>query len=208
MKTRDRILQASLDLFNQQGEPNVTTNHIANEMEISPGNLYYHFRNKDEIVYLLYLQFEQQITETLEVPQSRDLTMEDMWLFLHLVFESIWKYRFLYRDLSNLLSRNRKLNIRFNRVIERKTQTAVHLCKGLVEIGIMEATPEEIEGLANNIAMIATYWLNFQNIRSKSTSNVESHLGQGVYQVMILVAPFLKGNSRELLYKLSRDYLD
>jgi hypothetical protein len=135
--------------------------------------------------------------------------MEDMWLFLHLIFESIWKYRFLYRDLSNLLSRNKKLSTRFNRVIERKTQTAIHLCKGLVEIGIMEATVEEIEGLATNIAMIATYWLNFQNIRSRSSSNnLEDHLGRGVYQVMILVAPFLKGKARELLYKLSRDYLD
>ena len=46
MKTRDKIVIAALEQFNEFGERNVTTNHIAAFLEITPGNLYYHFRNK------------------------------------------------------------------------------------------------------------------------------------------------------------------
>ncbi len=208
MKTHERILQTSLQLFNEYGVPNVTTNHIADEMDISPGNLYYHFRNKDEIIHLLFKRFEEQISETLQVPQSRELNMEDMWLYLHLVFESIWRYRFLYRDLENILGRSRKLRLHFRRILEKKIKTSIAICQGLVDAGVMQANDEEITAMANNIAVVATYWLNFQNIRGKNRDNNENHLGYGVYQVMALVSPFLRNDMRHLLQKLSRDYLD
>ena len=60
MKTRDRIIQASKELFNEQGERNVTTNHIASHLGISPGNLYYHFKNKQQIIFDIYLEYEDQ----------------------------------------------------------------------------------------------------------------------------------------------------
>ncbi len=47
--TKARIVEASLELFNQHGERAMTTNHIAAHLGISPGNLYYHSRNKEEI---------------------------------------------------------------------------------------------------------------------------------------------------------------
>ncbi len=208
MKTRERILQTSLQLFNEYGAPRITTNHIADEMNISPGNLYYHFRNKDEIIYHLFQSYEKKISDALQVPQSRDLNMEDMWLYLHLVFESIWEYRFLYRDLDNIVSRSRKLRLRFKRILERKIKTAVAIFEGLVQTKVIQATSEEIQALATNVAVVATYWINFYNIRHDNQNSNDNNLGQGVYQVMALVAPFLREDMRKLLQKLSHDYLD
>ena len=67
-RTRERILDLSLKLFNEFGEPNITTTVIAEEMNISPGNLYYHFRNKDDIVNSIFTQFEEEINKKLAFP--------------------------------------------------------------------------------------------------------------------------------------------
>ena len=53
-RTRDRILDAALELFNERGTAAVTTNHVAARAGISPGNLYYWFSDKDEIIRELY----------------------------------------------------------------------------------------------------------------------------------------------------------
>jgi AcrR family transcriptional regulator len=208
MKTRERILQTSLDLFNDRGEPSVTTNYIADEMNISPGNLYYHFRNKDEIVYYLFLRFEEKMLSILDTPKSRTLNMEDMWLYLHLAFECIWEYRFLYRDLDHILNRNKKVRLRFRRILERIIQTSITICKDLAKTGVMHASIEEIEALSNNIGVITTYWLNFHAIRQEARGRDEDHLARGVYQVMSLVSPYLREDMRKLLIRLSHDYLD
>src|SRR5690554_7735767 len=119
MKTRDRILHTSLQLFNEHGEPNVTTLQIADELDISPGNLYYHFKNKSEIIDELFASFESHINNLLDVPE--DIAgIEDQWLFLHLVFETIAQYRFIYQDLVNILSRYDKMQPRFKRILNRK----------------------------------------------------------------------------------------
>src|SRR3982751_3436190 len=98
-RTRERIVETALQLFNRFGEPHITTADIADEMNISPGNLYYHFRNKDEIIGALYAALERRIAPLLAVPPDRPPGIEDVWLLLHLLFEQMWEYRFFYRDV-------------------------------------------------------------------------------------------------------------
>src|SRR6266851_9424991 len=118
-RTRERIVETSLVMFNRLGEPNVTTADIADEMGISPGNLYYHFRNKDEIIGELFAALERRLDALLDPRVSGVVNVEDLWLFLHLLFEAMWDYRFFYRDLDENLSRDRRVALRFARVVER-----------------------------------------------------------------------------------------
>ncbi len=211
-RTRERILERSLRLFNDLGEPNVTTSAIADEMNISPGNLYYHFRNKDDIVNALFDRFEAEVDGLLEAPRDRPVTFEDAWLFLHLLFESIWRFRFLYRDLNDLLSRNRRVEIHFKAIIDRKTVTAQRLCRGLVASGEMRAGPGEIDALAHNMALVATYWLSFEYIRHARRFNDPRYqadaMARGAYHVMAMVAPYLSEAGRTLFERLAREYLE
>ena len=206
-RTRERILETSLALFNDFGEPNVTTQLISDEMGISPGNLYYHFHNKDEIIESLFVDFERGIEETLGAPSRRPPNVEDIWLFLHLIFEGIWKYRFLYRDINELLSRNRLLETHFKRIVAHKVNTARLICKGLVATGDMKATPAEIQALAVNMTVVATYWLSYEFVSDPRKKIDGESLSRGAFQVMALAAPYLVGRSRELFEEVSKNYL-
>ena len=109
MKTRDRILECALLLFNHKGEPNVSTMEVANEMGISPGNLYYHFHGKEPLVLGLFERFQSELAPLLDPPPGAQLEAQDYWLFLHLIVERMAHYRFLFQDLSNLAGRLPKL---------------------------------------------------------------------------------------------------
>ena len=205
-QTRQRILDASLSMFNAQGEPNVTTNHIADELEISPGNLYYHFRNKDDIIEQLFARYEERMDAALAAPQGRLPGLEDIWLQLHLVFECIWDYRFLYRDLVDILSRNRRLRMRFARILKRADEQAHRVMRGLVQAGVMRASAAELDAAATNILVIATFWLNYASARGDKDE--QASIRDGIVQVMMLIAPFLRDAERVHLNTLTRAYLD
>jgi AcrR family transcriptional regulator len=210
-RTRERILELSLRLFNDFGEPNVNTTLISEEMNISPGNLYYHFKNKDDIINCIFQQFEREIDKLLAVPEDRQANVEDAWLFLHVLFELIWKYRFFYRDLNNLLANNRTLELKFKQLLAQKVKVAWGLCEGLRKAGDLEAGQREIDALATNMVVVATYWLSYSYVMDPRRFNEPEVVGaavqRGCYQVMALTAPYLTGRSRALFERLAAEYL-
>ena len=209
-RTRERILETSLRLFNEFGEPNITTTIIADELHISPGNLYYHFRNKDDIVDSIFVQFEGEINRMLSVPANRRPTIEDVWVYLHLMFELVWRYRFYYRDLSDLLSRNRKLELQFKQIYKHKVLVARQLCDGLREDGALDASDQEIDALASNMVVVASYWLSYEYVlnprRYTEQQVMADALMRGCYQVLSLVGPYLRGDTHALFRKLVDEY--
>ncbi len=191
-------------MFNEQGEPNVTTNHIADELEISPGNLYYHFRNKDDIIEQLFARYEERMDTALVAPEGRLRDLEDIWLQLHLVFEAIWDYRFLYRDLVDILSRNRRLRLRFARILKRAADNATSGMRGLVQAGVMRASAAEVEATATNILVLATFWLNYASVRGDRDEH--EAIRAGIVQVMMLLSPLLRDAERLHLNNLVQAY--
>lgn len=209
-RTRERILELSLRLFNEFGEPNITTTIIAEEMRISPGNLYYHFRNKDDIVNSIFVQFEAEIERMMAVPDDRRSNIEDVWLYLHVMFEFVWRYRFFYRDLNDLLSRNRTLELRFKEILANKIKVAQQLCERMRREGAMRANDQEIEALSTNMVVVATYWLSYEYVRNPRNFSAPQAMsdawGRGCYQVLSLLGPYLSEETYALFDKLAREY--
>lgn len=205
-RTKERILATALDLFNRSGEPAVTPSAIAEAMGISPGNLHYHFPSKEKIVEALVAAFRTEIENTLAAPENRPADVEDVWLFLHLVFEAIWKYRFVYRNIADLAARYATVGRQFRRVVEHKQATATAILADLVRQGVMIASPADVEALALDMTVIATCWLSFEFVRAPRTATDGEVVARGAYQVMALAAPYLAPRERQLLDHLAERY--
>ena len=206
-RTRERILETALAMFNQYGEPSVATTAIAFEMGISPGNLYYHYHNKEQIVADLFAEFRREIEARLAAPEQRLAHVEDVWLFLHLVFETMSKYRFVYRDLAELIVRYHVVQEQFRRILLHKIRVVTQILVALVKAGQMHAEPDEIATLAENMALVASYWLSFQFARDPKAQQDDRTLAQGAFHVIALAAPYLAPTERGLVDQLAKRYI-
>lgn len=197
--TRERILATSLELFNRQGERNVTTNHIAEALGISPGNLYYHFRNKGEIVKELFVRYQATVEAFLQVPQDRPLTWQDKVGYLESILESIWATRFLHRDLGHLLNQDESLQGEYREFVSICLERGLNVYKGLRSSGLIDASDEQLTALMVNTWVIVASWAMFVQSMVPSDhrdlDNDRALLRQGIYQVLCLEAPYLRGEA-------------
>ncbi|MBO9686047.1 TetR/AcrR family transcriptional regulator [Roseateles chitosanitabidus] len=208
-RTAERILEVTLDLFNRFGEPNVSTTLISAELGISPGNLYYHYPAKDELINALFGRYEKALSELLgAVDNVRDV--EDAWLFFHMLFELIWQHRFLYRDLNDLLSKNRKLETHFQNVLAQKTQAMQGMLGGLQQSGALNIQVREAVPTANAMVVLLSYWLSFEYVRDPRNALEPDRAGEalmrGAFHVLGLLLPYLEPSSRDHLFRLAGKY--
>ena len=192
MKTRQRIVQASLEMFNQQGERTVSTNHIAAYMEISPGNLYYHFANKQEIVAELFAEYERGVDNFLRPPQSSSVGVDDMRFYLQCLFESNWNYRFFYRDLEHLLDSDRQLAERYRQFSRRCLAQGQGILDAFAQAGVLRLQPGQAEALALNSWIILTSWTRFLVTAQETSAQLsEAVVKRGIFQVLTMVMGFV-----------------
>ncbi len=193
VKTRDRILQTSLALFNQEGEAQVSTVDIAAVMGISPGNLYYHFRGKEVIIEALFDDFEEEMRQVLSAPIKRPLDIEDNWIFVYILFEEINDFRFFYYGLASVLERCPNLRPRFARLLKLKQDTVDAILTALEKGGLITFGPGEQDALATRLAAHLTFWLQYRDLTAPAQSS-RTIINDGVYSTMIQIAPYIAGD--------------
>jgi AcrR family transcriptional regulator len=208
-RTAERILEVTLDLFNRFGEPNASTTLIAAELGISAGNLHYHYRAKEELVNALFDRYEAALSELLQAAGDvRDV--EDAWFFLHTLFERLWEYRFLYRDLNDLLSRNRRLEMLFQRVLQDKARAVRALLDGMGRTGAVRIDAREAGPTATSMVVVLTYWLSYEYVRDPRRAlepeGAQAALLRGARHVLHLLVPYLEAGQRTHLLVLAGAY--
>jgi AcrR family transcriptional regulator len=208
-RTAERILETALELFNRFGEPNVSTTLIATTMGISPGNLYYHYPGKDELVNVLFEQYALSLDGVLDA-SGEVQDVEGAWFFMHTLFERLWAYRFLYRDLNELLSRNRLLEERVQDLLARKQAAMLAMLDGLHKAGAMSIDSRESAPTACSMVVVLAYWLSYEFARDPRRAQepevAQQALLRGAHHVLHLLAPYLVETQRAHLLALAGSY--
>lgn len=190
MKTRDRILEVSLLLFNEEGEGELSSVDIANALEISPGNLYYHFKGKDAIIRALFDRFEEEMRVILRGSKGGLASIEDNWVYIYILLEEIYDFRFFYRDLAGLLRRYPDLSVRFRALVAAKRQTITRFVDDLERQKLIRIDPRLKPALADQIITTLTFWLAGDAL-TKEVHDGPALIHKTVFQVMCLMVPYM-----------------
>jgi len=195
--TREHILETSLNLFNQLGEWRVSTNQIALEADISPGNLYYHFRSKHDIVLELFKRFLEQFEPLLEIPETNALEAEDLWFQLHLSFEVKGRFRFFYRNLLDLADQIPILRQALVGLLHMERKAAQQLIENLENQNKLHISEQEKVLLLNNLMLALTCWIAYAELFDADgllDGSVQTTAIAGVLQMLV---PYLNPPERE-----------
>ncbi|SET20846.1 TetR/AcrR family transcriptional regulator [Thalassotalea agarivorans] len=191
MKTREKIIQASIELFNDRGERNVTTNHIAAHLGISPGNLYYHFRNKEDIIFSIYEEYARNLLLDTFPKVSADVKpLDAIILYMDAVFQAMMKFRFFYANLPVLLGKNPSLREKYVEVQHCLTDRVSQLLLSLRDTDIMTFEDDELPDIVSILRLVNTFWLSFYQTQTSDTEINDAVFYQGVLKILVIIRPY------------------
>ena len=191
MKTRDRIVAAALALFNEQGEARVTTNHIAAHLGISPGNLYYHFRNKNDIIHCIFAKYSAHLRKSFTPVTGSASASPALWFhYLDAVFYVMWEFRFLYANLNDILLRDPELHRQYLELQQELEGNLQALLRELNAQHVLNVPDDDIASLAQNLKLLVSCWVSYQQVQSLQPRISQGVLYEGVVRVLTLLKPY------------------
>ncbi len=193
---RERIIVASLALFNERGVKNVTTNHIAAHLEISPGNLYYHFRNKEEIIREIFPAVAEAVDGAIVLPVDRDITAEDVGGYHLAGIRALWEFRFFFRDMNDLSIVDPELAAASSEVRQRVLSSFVLLLERLRAQGATRKIKPDFESrrVAINAVIVWVSWMNFLGGAAAADKIGQDDILEGAIQSFLTISPLLKNS--------------
>jgi len=203
--TRTRILLTSLQLFNEFGEPNTTTNDIADATDISPGNLHYHFRRKSDLIDGLLAEFQADARSLLVAPNEANNAIDEFWGFIHLLLETLAAYRFLYRDIETLRAaypQVARAQSGFSKALLGSTE--LHI-RSLRSSGVLQISDSEVGDVCRNLVVVALFSERFDTMSGRAAAADVTAL-RIARAVLSIILPYATVAATPLLQALTEQY--
>jgi AcrR family transcriptional regulator len=208
-RTRKKILEASIDLFNKQGIQNVTTEKIATKIGISPGNLTYHFKRKQDLVMEILITLQDRMSEVLSPPLEAKIPKYGAQYLIN-IMHTFWEFRFFFNALTYLLSKDKKLREEYFHFQDLALDTLDHGLQELMRKGDFRPirAPNNTRLLAENVWYQWLSWLRIQQIKSPTVARPEN---EALYECALhhwsLLEPYFSEKFADELLPLYRTLL-
>lgn len=164
LKTSDRILREALRQFNEQGVEPVSIRTVARGVGISPGNLTYHFKNTDAIIYELYLALVREIDAMLNdlQAQTATLTLATVREQVRATFHVMYRYRFILLDFAHISRRIDAIGRHFRELMVMRRRQFHHFFDYFIQTGILlpEPLPGQYDRLINTSILLGNAWIS------------------------------------------------
>ncbi|WP_432455403.1 MULTISPECIES: TetR/AcrR family transcriptional regulator [unclassified Agarivorans] len=206
MKTKDKIIHASLKLFNERGERQVSTNHIAAELGISPGNLYYHFSNKQEIIRSIFELYAEQLDSSFRPHADQLLTLDHVMQYLDASFELMWRFRFMYANLLELLARDPLLEAKYQALQTELEKWSRDILVQFRDSRFITGDDASLVELADSIKFIIGAWIGYQSAQLKGGLITKPRLYEGVLKILFILRPYFTEQSMSIYQRLHQHY--
>ncbi|KXH85571.1 TetR/AcrR family transcriptional regulator [Chryseobacterium kwangjuense] len=203
MKTKERILSKALELFNEKGYNNITTRHIATDLDISAGNLHYHFKHSEDIIKILFSELILKMDVLLnDLQKIENKTLEDLYHFTFSTYEVFYSFRFIFMNFFDILKKIPSIESQYESInISRKGEFQA-IFKGFQKNNIFrEDVPDFIlKSLTTQIFIIADNWIIHNSLAFKMDKD-EAVKHYALIQ-MNLFYPLLTGEQQKI-YELN-----
>ena len=189
--TKDFILDTAIDLFNEQGTAAVSTNHIAEAAGISPGNLYYHFKNKEDIIRAVLDRMVDEWNAVYVIPTDASFSLDVLRAALRRNFDLLWRYRFFYRELGALMRHDRQLGRHYKAIQQQRQREQLALFDRLAAAGVFTwpRKRSDVEETLTIAWIVGNYWLAY--LESSGEDVTPEVVQQGVELIVRLFMPYL-----------------
>ncbi|MEM6804313.1 MAG: TetR/AcrR family transcriptional regulator [Bacteroidota bacterium] len=170
IKTKDKILDVALVLFNQEGLANITLRRIAGYMNISQGNLNYHYKKRADIIEALYFRFANSVdAKVAEIIQREDLNWSYLKVYMAELIGIYFDYRFIFLDFSHLMRDYPKAREHYMGVLAKREEEFPGMFKILAGMGVFrkEAFPGQFLRLYQRIQLLNDFLLSHSEIKGQ-----------------------------------------
>jgi AcrR family transcriptional regulator len=188
--TIERIVDVAVELFNEHGTAAVSTNRIASAAGISPGNLYYHFRNKEEIILAAYQRALRTYDEVWDQAAAVQPSPETISRLLEGTFDAQWRFRFLQRELAALVQRDEVMRDLYRDVQRRRLAVYRALIKGWIAAGIAKPISDDrLDDLVTASWVVGDQWLAY--LEAMGGAADEAEVRRGARLILEIFRPHL-----------------